>query len=320
MDGVILAPSFADWQGKAAALELRRQGRELVGSCPSCGGTDRFAVKPVQGGAALIHCRQCKGFVDILKAAGLAEDRPTNGAAPVTRLRISRPERQALSPRLPPAARGRASGSGSDKGHKGQFYPYRVDEAPDWGDRPIVVVEGEKCAERLTRLGYAVVTWCGGTNKVTRTRWGALAGRDAILWPDHDAAGLKAMQQLAEILDGLGCPVRWVSVPEGKPGRMGLRQRDRRGRAPADRRGERKRPCPPYRRDGRAITANLWPRAMTPVEFATADLIRRPRFLLDGVLTANGGKLVRLEAGRRQDDNRPRHSAWRAGAAGRLLP
>ena len=82
MGEILIAPSFADWQGKAAALELRRQGRELVGSCPSCGGTDRFAVKPVQGGAALIHCRQCKGFVDILKAAGLAEDRPTNGAAP----------------------------------------------------------------------------------------------------------------------------------------------------------------------------------------------------------------------------------------------
>ena len=84
MGEILIAPSFADWQGKAAALELRRQGRELVGSCPSCGGTDRFAVKPAQGGAALIHCRQCKGFVDILKAAGLAEDRPTNGAAPVT--------------------------------------------------------------------------------------------------------------------------------------------------------------------------------------------------------------------------------------------
>ena len=82
MDGGFVAPGFADWQGKAAALGLRRQGRELVGACPSCGGTDRFAVKPVQGGEALIHCRQCKGFVDILKAAGLAEDRPTNGAAP----------------------------------------------------------------------------------------------------------------------------------------------------------------------------------------------------------------------------------------------
>ncbi len=32
----------------------------------------------------MVHCRQCKGFVDILRAAGFAEDRPTNGAAPPT--------------------------------------------------------------------------------------------------------------------------------------------------------------------------------------------------------------------------------------------
>ena len=84
MDGAFVAPTFADWQGRAGALGLKRSGRELVGACPACGGNDRFAVKPVEGGAAVIHCRQCRGLIDIVKAAGLAEDRPTNGAAPVT--------------------------------------------------------------------------------------------------------------------------------------------------------------------------------------------------------------------------------------------
>ena len=47
-------PSLADWQARAQALGLKKQGRELVGPCPACGGTDRFRVGP--RGA---FCRQC---------------------------------------------------------------------------------------------------------------------------------------------------------------------------------------------------------------------------------------------------------------------
>jgi hypothetical protein len=37
-------------------LKLRRQGRELVGPCPTCGGRDRFAVSPTK---QLWNCRGC---------------------------------------------------------------------------------------------------------------------------------------------------------------------------------------------------------------------------------------------------------------------
>jgi CHC2 zinc finger len=37
-------------------LKLRRQGRELVGPCPTCGGRDRFAVSPSK---QLWNCRGC---------------------------------------------------------------------------------------------------------------------------------------------------------------------------------------------------------------------------------------------------------------------
>ena len=209
-------PSFADWEARADRLGLKRQGREVVGPCPSCGGRDRFAVKPVEGGAAVIHCRRCKGFVDILKAAGFAEERPTNGAAPATTYDYCDPAGKVYH-------HSHRQGSGpdkrvwQDKGHKGQFYPYRIENEPDWLDKPVIVAEGEKCADRLADLGYAAVTWCGGTNAVTRTRWGALAGRTVILWRDNDEPGTKAMRQLAEILEGLACTVRWVDVPDGKP-------------------------------------------------------------------------------------------------------
>ena len=46
-----------------------------------------------------------------------------------------------------------------------------VEHMPDWLDRPIVIPEGEPKAERLARLGYAAVAWCGGADAVLRTRW-----------------------------------------------------------------------------------------------------------------------------------------------------
>ena len=136
-DAHFAAPSFSDWQ--AHALTLRRQGRELVGPCPSCGGIDRFAVKPVEGGAAVIHCRQCKGFVDILRAAGLAEDLPTNGAAPVTLYEYRDPSgnlyhrvsRQGEGPDKRPFPREAHSSAGRfGKGRSGMAVSRKIARAP----------------------------------------------------------------------------------------------------------------------------------------------------------------------------------------------
>jgi phage/plasmid primase-like uncharacterized protein len=38
-------------------IRLRRSGKELIGPCPRCGGTDRFSCNPGKG---VWHCRQCK--------------------------------------------------------------------------------------------------------------------------------------------------------------------------------------------------------------------------------------------------------------------
>jgi len=65
-------------------------------------------------------------------------------------------------------------------------------------DAPVLVVEGEKTAEaaRLLLPDYVVVTWCGGasSSQEDSTNWAPLAGRDVTLWPDNDAAGMKAMR------------------------------------------------------------------------------------------------------------------------------
>ena len=226
------APSFAAWKDRAGLLDLKREGRELVGPCPSCGGDDRFSVTE-KNGRAVFQCRGCNpssrdqngrdAALTILKAAGFAEEREPSAK---TRQRW-KPDmihvyRDSTGKRYHRVHR---IGSGPDKdvwqdpGYEGNFYPYRVEQLPDRSDVPIIIVEGEKCADHLARLGYAAVTWCGGAGQETRTKWGALAGHPVILWPDNDASGTsqRAMRRLAHILEGLGCDLKLVSIPEGKP-------------------------------------------------------------------------------------------------------
>ena len=65
-------PSWADWQGRADVLALRMRSGELVGPCPSCGGTDRFHIRH-RGPAAMVGCRGCidgggTGFGAVIRA------------------------------------------------------------------------------------------------------------------------------------------------------------------------------------------------------------------------------------------------------------
>ena len=215
-------PTFADWQGAATILGLRQRGLELVGPCPSCGGKDRFSVA-LKGNRTVFNCRQCQAFVEILKAAGFAgEPRRMNGTkhrAPPDMTHVYR------DPKGEPYHRVYRRGSGPDKdvwqqaGFKGRFYPYQIEHLPDLGEGSIVIVEGEKCAEHLLSLGYTAMTWPLGADGVARTRWDVIAGYPVILWPDHDTSGKgqAAMRKLAGILEGLGCDLRIVEAPEGKP-------------------------------------------------------------------------------------------------------
>lgn len=55
---------------------------------------------------------------------------------------------------------------------------------------PVVLVEGEKCAEaghQLLGHEFDFVTWPGGSKAWAKARWGWLMGRTVYLWPDCDA-------------------------------------------------------------------------------------------------------------------------------------
>lgn len=106
----------------------------------------------------------------------------------------------------------------------------------------VLVVEGEKCADaaRAELPDMVVITWSGGSNAVDRNDWAPLAGCRVTLWPDADAKrarlsraeqaagvdpaskpflppaeqpGAKAMGQVGQTLQSLGCEVWEIAIP-----------------------------------------------------------------------------------------------------------
>ena len=93
-------------------------------------------------------------------------------------------------------------------------WPYRIETLAD--STPVVIVEGEKCADALAGLTreVGVLSWLGGSGAVLRTDWDGLAGREVILWPDADDPGREAMARLAGELDRIGAAEVRVVEPE----------------------------------------------------------------------------------------------------------
>jgi len=111
------------------------------------------------------------------------------------------------------------------RGGKWQFkaYPaprplYGVAELAARPTAPVLIVEGEKCADaaRGVLKAYVVLTWAGGSMAVKSADWTPLKARDVIIWPDADEPGGKAAAQLAEILTNIAAKVR-IITPADQP-------------------------------------------------------------------------------------------------------
>jgi hypothetical protein len=91
----------------------------------------------------------------------------------------------------------------------------------------VVLVEGEKCADALEKVGVEATTVMGGANThLEKTDFTPLAGKTVLLWPDNDGlgktekvsfVGQRYMERLKVHLEALGCRVGIVDVPAGKP-------------------------------------------------------------------------------------------------------
>lgn len=80
---------------------------------------------------------------------------------------------------------------------------------------PVLMVEGEKCADEAQRVfpEVPVVTWSGGSNAVGKTDFSPLKGRDVIIMPDHDEPGAKAAKALEKALQEVGAnSIRIVDI------------------------------------------------------------------------------------------------------------
>lgn len=56
------------------------------------------------------------------------------------------------------------------------------------GER-VFIVEGERCADAMTELGFNCTTSAHGSKSAGKSDWSALAGKDVVIVPDHDQAG-----------------------------------------------------------------------------------------------------------------------------------
>lgn len=76
---------------------------------------------------------------------------------------------------------------------------------------PVLIVEGEWCADHLRKLGL-IVTTSGGCSSASVADWAPLQGRHCLLWPDHDVPGSKYADGVTAMLLALGCTVERIDV------------------------------------------------------------------------------------------------------------
>lgn len=98
---------------------------------------------------------------------------------------------------------------------------YNLDVLAKNKDLPVLVVEGEKAADAGSKIfkdRYIVTSWPGGAAAVKFVDVKPLKGRKIVLWPDNDAPGFKAMNELADILKTeIDVTPDIVQVPDGLP-------------------------------------------------------------------------------------------------------
>lgn len=67
---------------------------------------------------------------------------------------------------------------------------YKLDRLAKYPDRPVLLVEGEKCvdfAEPVIEGNFIVVSWPGGSKAIGKVDWSPLAGRTIYAWADCDS-------------------------------------------------------------------------------------------------------------------------------------
>jgi P4 family phage/plasmid primase-like protien len=97
---------------------------------------------------------------------------------------------------------------------------YGSERLADWPEEyPVVLVEGEKAADALNRIGHilAVGTVTGAAGTPGPAALEALRGREVVAWPDADGPGHDHMESTLERLHRVASTIRfytWDDAPE----------------------------------------------------------------------------------------------------------
>lgn len=95
---------------------------------------------------------------------------------------------------------------------------YNLDKLANNPNLPVVIVEGEKCADALQKMvsEFVVTTWSGGSQAVDKTDFTPLFGRTVYLWADNDEPGQIAVEKIASILVNKS-HYKFCKIPLDKP-------------------------------------------------------------------------------------------------------
>ena len=92
---------------------------------------------------------------------------------------------------------------------------YNLHKLVKYPSRPVLIVEGEKCADaaQLT-VGdkYVVTTWSNGAKSYGKADWSILKDRNILLWADADEPGILAMDKIAHLLKSIAKTVKLIQV------------------------------------------------------------------------------------------------------------
>jgi putative DNA primase/helicase len=86
--------------------------------------------------------------------------------------------------------------------------------------RTVIITEGEKACDAAAKLfpDLIATTWSSGCKSFRKTDFSILLGHSVLLWPDADAPGLQAMDQVAQMLLKLGVQkIAIVDPPDNVP-------------------------------------------------------------------------------------------------------
>ena len=90
---------------------------------------------------------------------------------------------------------------------------YNLPEILAAGEKPVVICEGEKDADLLTKIGWIATTNVGGAGKWMTGYSESLKGRSVVVCGDNDEPGRKHVAMVIEALDGRCASLRHIVVP-----------------------------------------------------------------------------------------------------------